>query len=99
MPPDGEQGRKNGAASGGLNICSDCMQRAFDAMNNGDMMNQLQHLQNFPNINMINLGDLQNSVPKQQKIKKKEAKEKPEKVMDISSIPAPHKIKPAWTIM
>ena len=56
-------------------------------------MNQLQHLQNFPNINMINLGDLQNSVPKQQKIKKKEAKEKPEKVMDISSIPAPHKIK------
>ena len=78
---------------GGLNICSDCMQRAFDAMNNGDMMNQLQHLQNFPNINMINLGDLQNSVPKQQKIKKKEAKEKPEKVMDISSIPAPHKIK------
>ena len=78
---------------GGLNICSDCMQRAFDAMNNGDMMNQLQYLQNFPNINMINLGDLQNSVPKQQKIKKKEAKEKPEKVMDISSIPAPHKIK------
>ena len=78
---------------GGLNICSDCMQRAFDAMNNGDMMNQLQHLQNFPNINMINLGDLQNSVPKQQKIKKKEVKEKPEKVMDISSIPAPHKIK------
>ncbi len=76
---------------GGLHVCVDCMQKAFDTMNNGDMMNNLQN--NFPNISMINLGDLQNAIPRQQKVKKPEKKEKPEKVMDIASIPAPHKIK------
>lgn len=74
---------------GGLNVCGDCMQKAFDTMNSGDMMN----LQNFPNISMINLGDLQNAIPRQQSVKKKEKKEKPKEAMDIASIPAPHKIK------
>lgn len=75
-------------------ICSSCMQKTFDSMNNagfpmGDMMN------NMPNISMINLTDLQGTMPKSQKLKKKKPKESKAKepVLDIKSIPAPHKIK------
>ena len=78
---------------GGFTVCPDCMQKAFDAMNNPDMKDMM-NFQNMPNISMINLGDLQNIFPRQQKVKKKEPKEKkPEKILDIHSIPAPHKIK------
>ncbi len=70
----------------------------FGNMPNISMIN-LADLQNMmPNISMINLSDLQNMnmMPKTQKLKKKKAKEEKEKkqpVLDIRSIPAPHKIK------
>ena len=60
---------------GGFTVCPDCMQKAFDAMNNPDMKDMM-NFQNMPNISMINLGDLQNIFPRQQKVKKKEPKEK-----------------------
>ncbi len=79
-------------------ICNDCMQKTFDTMsrggfgglNLGDM-----DLSKMPNISMINLGDLMGGgIPGAQKIKKKKPKEKKEApVLDIHSIPAPHKIK------
>ena len=51
----------------------------------------------IPNISMINLSDLQGlmgGIPNSQKIKKKKPKEKKAPaVLDIHSIPAPHKIK------
>lgn len=48
----------------------------------------------MPNISMINLSDLQNMMPNNQRIRKKKPKEKAKKpVLDIKSIPAPHKIK------
>jgi ATP-dependent Clp protease ATP-binding subunit ClpX len=52
-------------------------------------------MQGIPHISMINLGDFMGMMPQPQKIKKKKAKEeKDEKpVLDIKSIPAPHKIK------
>ena len=58
-----------------------------------DMMNM--NLGSMPNISMINLSDLQNSIPNSQKLKKKKEKKEPKKapVLDIHSIPAPHKIK------
>ena len=86
-------------------VCSDCMQKAFDTMNNGtfpygDMMmnirpEDLKNLtSNMPNISMINLSDLMNQqIPERQKIKKKKKEEAPKKAFDIRSIPAPHKIK------
>ncbi|MCI8300265.1 MAG: ATP-dependent Clp protease ATP-binding subunit ClpX [Lachnospiraceae bacterium] len=80
-------------------ICGDCMQKTFDTMNHsGFPMGDLGNLGNMPNISMINLSDLQNMnmMPKAQKLKKKKAKENKEKqkpVLDIKSIPAPHKIK------
>ena len=73
---------------GGITVCPDCMQKAFDTMNRGDMMN----LQNFPGISMINLSDLSTGM-QQPKKKKKEAEEKKKPALDIRSIPAPHKIK------
>ncbi len=78
-------------------ICNDCMQKTFDSMNGGglnmgDIMNM--NFGRMPNINMINLSDLQQGVPESQKLKKKKQKEKKEApVLDIHSIPEPHKIK------
>ncbi|MCI7322074.1 MAG: ATP-dependent Clp protease ATP-binding subunit ClpX [Lachnospiraceae bacterium] len=82
---------------GDICICNDCMQKTFDAMSSGgwnmnDMMNM--NMGKMPNISLINLGDLQGGIPRAQKIKKKKPKEKKEApVLDIHSIPAPHKIK------
>ena len=79
-------------------ICNDCMQKTFDTMNNsGFNMNDVMNM-NFgkmPNISMINLSDLQGGVPGSQRLKKKQKKEekKAKPVLDIHSIPAPHKIK------
>lgn len=88
---------------GGICICADCMQKTFDTMNYSgismdDMMNMsnLNNLNNsgkMPNISMINLSDLQGFMPNQQKIKKKKKSERKKPVLDIKSIPAPHKIK------
>ena len=79
-------------------ICRDCMQKTFDSMNSSginmnDMMNM--NLGSMPNISMINLSYLQNSIPNSQKLKKKKEKKEPKQapVLDIHSIPAPHKIK------
>ena len=86
-------------------VCSDCMQKAFDTMNNGafpygDMMMNIRPedlknmTSNMPNISMINLSDLMNQqIPERQKIKKKKKEDGPKKAFDVKSIPAPHKIK------
>ena len=90
-------------------ICTDCMQKTFDSMNQagfplGDMSNfNPANMPNMPgisfpgmpNISMINLSDLQGMMPQNQKIKKKKPKEEKEAkpVLDIKAIPAPHKIK------
>lgn len=78
-------------------ICSDCMQKSFDAMNNSnfnysDMMNQMNMQDMFNMPPMMNMfGD--DPVPKSQKIKKKKPKDKDEPVLDIKKIPPPHRIK------
>ena len=72
-------------------ICSDCMQKSFDAMNN--MPIDMSQLQNTPGIHFMNLSDLEGMIPKKQKIKKKKEGEKKKPIIDIKDIPAPHKIK------
>ena len=77
-----------------ITVCSDCMQRSFDAMNNGNIdYSQLMKNINIPGMQIINMSDLENSVPKKQKIKKKKKDEKVDIGLDIKDIPAPHKIK------
>ena len=77
-------------------ICSSCMQRTFDSM--GDMnMDDLMKDTPFAGMSgftMPNLSDFSQQIPNKQRLKKKkntENKEKP--VLDINSIPAPHRIK------
>ena len=78
-----------------IHICTDCMQRSFDTMNNSNI-NYDELMRNMPNISMIDLSSLQNQIPNRQKVKKKQEAPKEKvapKVFDIKSIPAPHKIK------
>ncbi|KAB1438205.1 ATP-dependent Clp protease ATP-binding subunit ClpX [Candidatus Galacturonibacter soehngenii] len=79
-----------------IHICSECMQKTFDAMGKGGFgFDDIPGMSNIPNISMINLADLQNMVPKKQKLKKKKVSEEKSKApaLDIKNIPAPHKIK------
>ena len=71
-------------------ICSDCMQKTFDSMNNTGMgnMGPYMDMMNFsPNFNM----PPQNEMPNRQKVKKK--KEAAQPILDIKNIPSPHIIK------
>lgn len=71
-------------------ICSDCMQKTFDTMNNSNFGNMGSYM------DMMQMSGFQippNEVPKRQKIKKKKEKKKEEPIFDIHHIPAPHIIK------
>ena len=77
----------------GISICSDCMQKSFDAMMNGQVdYSQLMNM-NIPGVQIINMADIDQHVPKKQKIKKKKEGEEKKPLIDIQNIPAPHKIK------
>lgn len=76
-----------------IHICNECMQKAFDTMNHGNMnYNDLMNM-NLQNMSMMNLSDLADQIPRKQKVKKKKPQEEAKKEFDIKSIPAPHKIK------
>lgn len=77
-----------------ITICQDCMQRSFDAMNNGPL-DLTKLMSNMPGVQFLNLSDLENAVPKRQKIKKKKQakQEEPVRRLNLKEIPAPHKIK------
>ena len=77
-----------------IHICSDCMQKSFDSMNQQMSSSNFNYndLFNMPNISMIDLSCLQ--IPTQhQKVKPKKKEKKAEPVLDLKKIPAPHKIK------
>lgn len=75
-------------------ICNDCMQKTFDSMNNGSFpLFGSMDMSKMPNMGMMDFSSFA-GVPESQKLKKKKPKEKKEApVLDINSIPAPHKIK------
>ena len=75
-------------------VCSDCMQKSFDAMNN--MSNNGFDYSQFMNIpfgSNMNVPDFENDIPKSQRIKKKKKDEEHKPILNIRNIPAPHKIK------
>ncbi len=77
----------------GISICSDCMQKSFDAMMSGQIdYSQLMNM-NIPGVQILNMADMEKTIPKQQKIKKKKEGEERKPLIDIRNIPAPHKIK------
>lgn len=80
---------------GGMCLCHDCMQKAFDSVTKSGM--DFSQIQNMPYMN-LNFSDFTNAsapemaIPKKQKVKKKSAEEaKP--AFNIKDIPPPHKIK------
>ena len=83
---------------GGMNLCHDCMQKAFDSVTQSGL--DFSKLQNMPYMNM-NLSDFPNlenmnlEIPKKNKVKKKKEKEEEKKQQEFSirDIPAPHVIK------
>lgn len=74
-----------------ISVCSDCMQKSFDAMNNGNI--DYSQLMNMPGIQIMNMSDLEQTIPKKQKLKKKKEGEERKPLIDIKNLPAPHKIK------
>ena len=80
---------------GGMCLCHDCMQKAFDSVTKSGM--DFSQIQNMPYMN-LNFSDFSNlntpemAIPKKQKVKKKSAEDK-KPAFDIRDIPAPHKIK------
>ena len=77
---------------GGMCLCHDCMQKAFDTVTKGGM--DFSKMPNMPYMNM-NFSDLSqmppvNEIPQSQKLKKKK---EPEKQLTMKDIPAPHVIK------
>ena len=74
-----------------ISVCSDCMQKSFDAMNNGNI--DYSQLMNMPGIQIMNMSDLEQAIPKKQKLKKKKEGEERKPLIDIKNLPEPHKIK------
>lgn len=78
---------------GGMNLCHDCMQKAFDSVTKGGM--DFSKFPNMPPYMNLNLNDLNTAppaveIPQKQKIKKKSKVEKP---LTMKDIPAPHVIR------
>ena len=74
-------------------ICSDCMQKTFDGMQNaGFNVNDMMKNGQIPNISMINLSDFGMPGPRQQKLKRKKS-EKKQPALSLKDVPAPHIIK------
>lgn len=75
-------------------ICSDCMQRTFDSINNSSQYEDI--IKNVPPMGFLfgDAFDINNIQPNKQKVKKKKkTEEKPSGNIDINKIPAPHEIK------
>lgn len=78
-----------------IHICTDCMQKSFNSMNQqfSDGKFNYSDLLNMPNVSMIDLSSFQNPMSQTKKIKKKKKAEESKPVIDLKNIPAPHKIK------
>lgn len=75
---------------GNINICNDCMQKAFDQVEKGGF--PYNGMMGFPPGMNMGFENLSEGIPSKQKIKKKKPKEEQKPAFDIKSIPAPHKI-------
>ena len=74
-----------------ISVCSDCMNKSFEAMNNSNL--DIGKLMNTPGIQFLNVSDLDSIMPKQKKVKRKKPGEAKTPAINIKDIPAPHRIK------
>ena len=75
-----------------IHICTDCMQKSFDTMNNSNI-NYNDLMNNMPNISMIDLSSLPHQISGKQRVKKKKKTEEAKKSFTMKDVPPPHKIK------
>lgn len=68
-----------------INICSECMQKTFDGINNNNI--QFMDMSNF------DMSQITNSMPKSQRVKKKKPEAEPKEEFNLKDVPPPHKIK------
>ncbi len=81
--------------AGGMNLCHDCMQKAFDSVTQGGFDFSKIPAMPFMNLNLNDLGNLNLQdleIPQKQKVKKKTEKE-PKQELNLKDIPAPHIIR------
>lgn len=72
-------------------VCSDCMQKSMDAMNN--MPFDYNQFMNQPGMPVMGFGDIDYEMPQSQKVKKRKPEEERVPLIALQDIPAPHKIK------
>ena len=53
-----------------IHICTECMQKSFDTMNNSNM-NYGELMSHMPNISMMDLSSIPNQLSEKQRVKKK----------------------------
>lgn len=75
-----------------IHICTECMQKSFDTMNNSSM-NYDDLMSHMPNISMIDLSNIPNQVSEKQRVKKKKKTEEKKQEFTMKDVPPPHKIK------
>ncbi len=79
---------------GGICICTDCMQKSMNTVQNSGLDPQELLKDLPPNLGKIDLGMLGRPIPPQQKVTKKKEKPKAEsRPMTMKDVPRPHKIK------
>jgi len=84
---------------GNIDICHDCMQKAFNSIGDGNLGNlDISKIQGMPfmNMNLSDLGNLGNlppmmDIPDKKRVKKREKRDTP--IFTMKDIPSPHKIK------
>ena len=75
-----------------IHICTECMQKSFDTMNNSNM-NYGELMSHMPNISMMDLSSIPNQVSEKQRVKKKKKTEEKKQEFTMKDVPPPHKIK------
>ena len=75
-----------------IHICTECMQKSFDTMNNSNM-NYGELMSHMHNISMMDLSSIPNQVSEKQRVKKKKKTEEKKQEFTMKDVPPPHKIK------
>ena len=75
-----------------IHICTECMQKSFDTMNNSNM-NYGDLMSHMSNISMMDLSSIPNQVSEKQRVKKKKKTEEKKQEFTMKDVPPPHKIK------
>lgn len=86
-----KQAGKMVSMPGNMNICSDCMQKTLDSMNNGQFRFFDMNSADLSKMDFSKMFGIQQ--PKSQQVKKKKEEKKKEPVFSLKDVPAPHKIK------